>query len=553
MSRSHIAFGFKDDIPAAIKAKKIPKNCLIVTRVTDPYEESELFYYDKFKELHQLSTRDIFPSKEVAEEWVQKYYCIGRHFIINEADGWHTYVINENNELILRDGSDKVAEIIPGDESISVGGTQTAPTVAVVIDAENSGGLSAGENGIKLATATRESAGAMSAADKTKLDGIEDGAEVNTIRNIMAGSAKGTISVNGVDIPITGLGSAAFTDSYMYQPIGTGMNYSIVDELPGTGRTDTIYLLKNKGEDDNFYDEYLFVNKKFELVGTTKTDLSDYYTIAQANEKVETDITNVKSDISELISRTSSDIREEVSHEISQKVNMSDLSRVATSGSYSDLNNAPPIPTILNCIRRPDGYYYPSITFGTAINMLSSGAQIAVYYPENNMVYQCTLWKSDGRYIYFGVQDEFTYRTLRWDRNTERISVYGSTQLLSSDILNSYYSKEEIDMLLNNKVDVVNDKQLSSEDYTHDEKIKLSEFEPAELYALKSDIEQVYRYKGSVTSYNALPSDGNRIGDVFDTEDTGIDYVWTGESWDAIGGVSDVQKITNSDINEIIA
>lgn len=425
MSRSHIAFGFKDDIPAAIKAKKIPKNCLIVTRVTDPYEESELFYYDKFKELHQLSTRDIFPSKEVAEEWVQKYYCIGRHFIINEEDGWHTYVVNDDNELILRDGSDKVAEIIPGDSSVSVGGTQTSPTVAVVIDSENSSGLSTGENGIKLATATQESAGAMSAADKTKLDGIEDGAEVNTIRDIMAGSAKGTISVNGVDIPITGLGSAAFTDSDAYQPMGTGMNYAVVEQLPNEGRTDTIYLVRNKGEENNVFDEFLYVGGVFELVGTTKTDLSDYYTRSEADAVSDQKITQA----------------------LIPKANTADLAKVATSGSYNDLLNKPDFPTIVTVTKRGD-YYYPSIAFNAARDLLRQGLQVAIYWPPTNMVYQCTIWSDSSSVMYFGVMDNTTYRFLSWSDRTGRVEEYSKATFISKEHLQLYYTKEEIDTIL---------------------------------------------------------------------------------------------------------
>ena len=51
--------------------------------------------------------------------------------------------------------------------------------VSVVIDPNNANGLSVGASGVALVTATTSSAGAMSAADKTKLDDIASGAEVN--------------------------------------------------------------------------------------------------------------------------------------------------------------------------------------------------------------------------------------------------------------------------------------------------------------------------------------------------------------------------------------
>lgn len=114
--------------------------------------------------------------------------------------------------------------------------------------------------------------------DRAKLNNIESGAQVNVINSVGTGSQDGTISVNGVDVVVKGLGSAAFTDSSVYQPAGIQqMNYTIVKTLPKTGDSNTIYLIENKGEKSNYYDEYLWVKGTYELIGTTSTDLSDYY------------------------------------------------------------------------------------------------------------------------------------------------------------------------------------------------------------------------------------------------------------------------------------
>ena len=51
--------------------------------------------------------------------------------------------------------------------------------VSIKIDQLNSNGLSVGENGLSLSTVTTTSSGVMSSADKSKLDGIASGAEVN--------------------------------------------------------------------------------------------------------------------------------------------------------------------------------------------------------------------------------------------------------------------------------------------------------------------------------------------------------------------------------------
>ncbi|WP_235272601.1 hypothetical protein [Gardnerella vaginalis] len=50
----------------------------------------------------------------------------------------------------------------------------------------------------------------------------------------------------------------------------------MVDSLPQTGDKATIYLISdNKGENDA-YDEYIYVNDRFEKIGTTSVDLSGY-------------------------------------------------------------------------------------------------------------------------------------------------------------------------------------------------------------------------------------------------------------------------------------
>ena len=57
----------------------------------------------------------------------------------------------------------------------------------------------------------------------------------------------------------------------------TGIDYKIVTSLPTTGEKGTIYLLANSSsETQNIYDEYIYVDSKWEKIGTTAVDLSDY-------------------------------------------------------------------------------------------------------------------------------------------------------------------------------------------------------------------------------------------------------------------------------------
>ena len=89
---------------------------------------------------------------------------------------------------------------------------------------------------------------------------------------------------------------------------------------------------------------------------------------------------------------------------------------------------------------------------------------------------------------------------------------------------------------------------MTAADYT-----KLSGFGNASEYAKKSDISGLYKYKGSKATYSALPTTGNVVGDVWNVEDTGMNYAWTGDAWDALGAVFEINSITNTEIDTITA
>lgn len=62
----------------------------------------------------------------------------------------------------------------------------------------------------------------------------------------------------------------------------------VVTELPTTNiSSTTIYLLKTGEEDSNLYSEYIYVNSKWELLGTQKMDLSNYYTKEEVDKMLQ--------------------------------------------------------------------------------------------------------------------------------------------------------------------------------------------------------------------------------------------------------------------------
>lgn len=59
----------------------------------------------------------------------------------------------------------------------------------------------------------------------------------------------------------------------------SSLKKEVVTSLPKTGKDDVIYLVKDeKGKDNNNYLEYLWLNGKYELIGSTQVDLSGYVT-----------------------------------------------------------------------------------------------------------------------------------------------------------------------------------------------------------------------------------------------------------------------------------
>lgn len=59
---------------------------------------------------------------------------------------------------------------------------------------------------------------------------------------------------------------------------GAGIKIKILDNLPESGEEMVLYFIKSeKEEETNIYEEYMWVNNKWELIGTTKIDLSDYW------------------------------------------------------------------------------------------------------------------------------------------------------------------------------------------------------------------------------------------------------------------------------------
>ena len=163
------------------------------------------------------------------------------------------------------------------------------------------------------------------------------------------------------------------------ESLDLGITKEVVSVLPTENISDnTLYFVPN---DKGSRDEYLYINDKWELIGSTETNFTDYYTKQETNTLLEdkansvhthvvkdiTDFPTIPTKVSELSNdsnfvtstelhdyATKNDLNskqdalseEQLSNidSIPDKANKSDLSNVATSGSYKDLLDKPVIP-----------------------------------------------------------------------------------------------------------------------------------------------------------------------------------------------------------------
>ena len=81
-------------------------------------------------------------------------------------------------------------------------------------------------------------------------------------------------------------------------------------------------------------------------------------------------------------------------------------------------------------------------------------------------------------------------------------------------------------------------------------------------YQTKSEVEAIvngkvastYKYKGSVATYDDLTTKQStaQTGDVYNVEDTGGNYAWTGKEWDSLGSTIDTSIfIKNTELTEL--
>ena len=116
-------------------------------------------------------------------------------------------------------------------------------------------------------------------ADKTKLNGVATGAQANKIETVKVnGKALTPDSSKAVNVDLSAYAKSADVTKEIASAVSgvTQIDYSVVEALPSTGKKGIIYLVANSDSGNNIYDEYIYINSKFEKLGSREMDLSSY-------------------------------------------------------------------------------------------------------------------------------------------------------------------------------------------------------------------------------------------------------------------------------------
>lgn len=111
-------------------------------------------------------------------------------------------------------------------------------------------------------------------------------------------------------------------------------------------------------------------------------------------------------------------------------------------------------------------------------------------------------------------------------------------------------SKAAIEAVLVGEVTThTHDTRYYTKDQT-DANIKVVADDLANNYYNKSQVDSkftsVYIFKGSVDTIEDLPTEDNIIGDVWNVRKNDINYAWTSEGWDALGGTAELASLTSN-------
>lgn len=117
-----------------------------------------------------------------------------------------------------------------------------------------------------------------------------DKAQPNIIESVMLNSVVQTPVGKVVSLNVV---TASEVDNKISTALAgiTSFSFVIADKLPETGSSSSIYLIPKDPEVSDIYEEWIYVNSSWEIIGTTAIDLTNYVQFTDLNP-----ITNVEID-----------------------------------------------------------------------------------------------------------------------------------------------------------------------------------------------------------------------------------------------------------------
>ena len=147
-----------------------------------------------------------------------------------------------------------------------------------------------------------------------------------------------------------------FNDYYTREEVEELVNsipkftFKIVETLPTSNiSTSTIYLIPKSSslEDVNLYDEYAYIDNKWEKIGDTKISLDNYYTKSEINDLLPKKVSELENDIGYITNQTNGLIYYYTKTEIDEKLGLY-VSNNELNNKLLDYYNKPEVETLID-------------------------------------------------------------------------------------------------------------------------------------------------------------------------------------------------------------
>lgn len=136
--------------------------------------------------------------------------------------------------------------------------------------------------------------------------------------------------------------------------------------------------------------------------------------------------------------------------------------------------------------------------------------------------------------------EEFTFQEKNKLRNIESGAQANVIENIKVNGTSQEINNKSVDIPVPTKVsDLNNDSEFVDKNVNN----LTNYYKKSETYTkteIDNKIASVYKYKGSVATYDNLPSTDLTEGDVYDVKDTGKNYAWNGTVWDDLSGIVDL-------------